>query len=838
MKSIDYNEVIDKSSLVALASPREIRYSIPRKIKWSKLSPDERKKEKEQFKNKNPNRTFYAPSFKTGKLPAYSWKNSPKSYKGYNDTEYGSAVLCNYIPEYDLYLAVIDLDSPKEPNDISMEKLLEVCQDLMLTTHVKKTPSGGYHIYLLSETKPELKQPSFNLDYQTNTGKLKGKYVVSNYRYAIKIDDEIIDLDKYFKEHNNLDLKKISFCKEEYNHLESSPNSIRVVESSDDILTELLSIIEEKGLYTPPVKKTVKLVKHQQQQDTKKSQNEIVRILSNYVREGMRDELAKAVSGYLYKKGYNLEKCTIIFEKLFNNDEELDHRLDLLERTFDKPKSEVAGINSLRQILSPLDIDKIKKLVEKKQKPLKKEIDHSIDDIDEKIAYYLEYSYPVTDKMIIESIEKTNTLFFEHTTLTYHAKDKDGCINPIDGLFVVNHCNNLFGYNEISKNQCNRALNFVTRPISKEPYTLEFSNGKLVINKDDKTFEFFENEYCTNSIPKVRFPFKWNSKSDGGVIKKSIESILATNKRGFTDNINTFLKCVGHSCMGGIEQDVFPIIVGRPGTGKSTVLTILKRVFTYSEVPVPDIIKNDRFSLTPCVGKDINIDDDLQSEVWKGIGKLNTFVSGNGGSVEIKGENDRLELTTYNTPKLWGGSNALPPVTGDGFLRRLVIIIADNVIPPEEIDVTLQMNILNGLFDSDMEWLIYESITKYMDIRNGGIVKVEDKKAMVEEHKFKSDPLRTAIEFIFCEAEDVNVEVKTVNREIKNWFKYATKKGLVFNEHKRPSQTQFKKAMNRAGYEQVKNGDIRYYEDIVVNKDWISLYNEFKAVEDFENGGL
>ncbi|WP_054834568.1 hypothetical protein [Methanobrevibacter arboriphilus] len=88
---------------------------------------------------------------------------------------------------------------------------------------------------------------------------------------------------------------------------------------------------------------------------------------------------------------------------------------------------------------------------------------------------------------------------------------------------------------------------------------------------------------------------------------------------------------------------------------------MLKRFFTYSEVPIPDIIKNDRFTLSPMVGKHVNIDDDLQSDVWKGIGKLNTIITGNGGSAEVKGENERIPLTPYNTPKLWGGgSNAVP----------------------------------------------------------------------------------------------------------------------------------------------------------------------------------
>ena len=838
MHSIKYDEIINKASLVALASPKEIRYSIPRKTRWDLMTPEEKNKVKKEFKTKNPNKTFYAPSFKTGKLPAYSWRHAPKQYKGYNDTNYGSAVLCNHLPEYNLYLAVIDLDSPKNNEDIPIKELLKVCDKWIKQTHTRKTPSGGYHIYFLSKNKPELKQPSFNIDYQTNTGKLKGKYVVCNYRYGIKYNDDPIDLDKFYKDNKDLNLDNFSFYKEEYNQVKDSPDNVLVVNSTDEVLSEIIKDIQDKGLWTPPLKKTVRIVEHNREVKKEEETRDLIKILKGYVKEGTRDELAKAISGYLYKKGYSLDKCTSIFQGIFKNDEEIDHRIDLLERTFEKPKKEVAGIGALRELLSPRDINNIKSIVENRKKPDRKEIDFNVIDIDERIAYYLEYGYNVTDKMIIESVEKNSTLFFESSTLNYYVKNGDDTIRQIDSLFIVNHCNSLFGYNEFSRKQCERALNYITRPIMMKPYVLQFTNGMLVINNDDNTLTFKENEFCEDFIPKIIFPFKWNSNAEGGKIKDAVDNILSTKQKGFQDNKNVFLKCVGHSCMGGIEKGIFPIIVGKPGAGKSTLLTMLKRFLTYSEVPIPDIIKNDRFSLSPMVGKHVNIDDDLQSDVWKGIGKLNTIITGNGGSVEIKGENDRITLTSYNTPKLWGGSNAVPPVVGDGFQRRMIIIIADINISPDKVDDSFQMDLLNGKYDEGLEWLVYESINKYMDTRNSRFISDEHKEAMIKEHKFKSDPIKSAIEFIFCDSEVNDLEVRVVNREIKNWFRWATRKGFVFEEHKRPSTKSIKAGMDRAGYSQAtkyyvdeesgRSGTHRVYEDIKLNKDWLLLYENFK----------
>lgn len=844
MKSIDYEEIINKTSLVALASPTQIKQRLIRKQRWDNQTPDERQKVKEEWENKNKKR-FKPPSIKIPKAPAINWSKAPQGYKGYNDSTYGGGLICDLIPEYELYLAVIDLDYPKKEEDIPIDDLVGICGEWILQTHTRRTPSGGYHIYFLSKTKPQMKEPSFNVDYQTNTGKQRGKYVVSNYRYTTKIKGEVIDLTKYYKKNPDVNVVDLEFEKEFYNHYKDSPQEILVVDSVDDILNKILSEVETLGLWTPPAKKTAKLVKQNKKARIKENQNELVKIIKPHVREGQRDELAKSLSGYLYKKNYTIKYSTKLFKQIFHNDEEIDHRLEFLERTYEKPKSEVAGITALRQLIGDKDIEKIKSIVENQKKPSKKEIDHSVQDIDERIGYYLEYDFNVSDKMIIQSVEKNNTLFFDSSTLNYYCKNGDNSIELIDGDFIVSHVNSLFGANEISRKQCHRALSYVTRFIKREPYALEFTNGLLCINNEDNTFQFLENVYCTSFIPKVKFPFRWNPEARGGAIEESINFILNTDEEGFEDNIKAYFKAIGHSCMGAIEKGIFTIVLGRPGTGKSTLLTILKRFLTYSEVPIPDIIKNDRFSLTPAVGKDINIDDDLQSTIWKGIGKLNTLVTGNGGSVEVKGENERLELTTYNTPKLWGASNALPPVIGDGFERRLILLQADNLIKPEKVNDSFQSDILNGKHDEGLEWLVYKSITLYIDERKKPFVTEEHKEAMLKEHNAKSDPLRTAIDYIFLYKENEDIPVKEVTREIKKWFRYAIIKGKIFEEHKTPSASQITNAMGRAGYFKgrknidefddegvlAKRTRASVYEDIIINEKWEKEFKKFEENE-------
>ena len=89
--------------------------------------------------------------------------------------------------------------------------------------------------------------------------------------------------------------------------------------------------------------------------------------------------------------------------------------------------------------------------------------------------------------------------------------------------------------------------------------------------------------------------------------------------------------------------------------------------------------------MLPAIRKDINIDDDLTGLVIKDIGFLNSFVSGAGGNVERKGENISANLTMETTPKIWGASNRLPAIMGDGFKRRLCLILAENPIDINEV---------------------------------------------------------------------------------------------------------------------------------------------------------
>jgi hypothetical protein len=104
-----------------------------------------------------------------------TWDHYPRDYtKKINDPKYPTGIVCDYIKDLDLHLGIIDLDVPKNENDIPINSLKSKAGKIIENTYSVQTPSGGYQIYLLSRKKPEAKQPSkLNVDYQVNKSNTK-----------------------------------------------------------------------------------------------------------------------------------------------------------------------------------------------------------------------------------------------------------------------------------------------------------------------------------------------------------------------------------------------------------------------------------------------------------------------------------------------------------------------------------------------------------------------------------------------------------------------------------------------------------------------------------------
>ncbi|WP_321421022.1 DUF5906 domain-containing protein [uncultured Methanobacterium sp.] len=709
------------------------------------------------------------------KAPSINWDKQPVGYTGYNDEEYGTAIVCDYIDEFDKYLVVIDLDSPKDSEDIPITLFKEILQPLINITYSVSTQGKGIHIYLLSESKPIAKQPKINIDYQTHTGKKgRGKYIVSNYIYDTQGN------------------------KKRYSKLAESPDEIIVVKSADDVLNELLNKLEEGGHLKTPVKDYMV---------------NITDIVKSGIRKGKRNDYVMCLAGYLRKNDFPLEKTLQIINESFKDDEELDHRFDTVKRTYEADISVINGWNELKNHLNGSDLSELERLVSGGL------------NLKDKILSTLSKNKEPSTKALADFVNSELVLYFDPNLRKYYERDQEGTIREIDDTRITEFLNAEFGENEISKGKRRNILGYVSKLINTNYNLIQFKNGIL----NTITREFNEDKRLNDEVPKLTLPFNWNEDAKSGRIGKLIDEILDSHR--YPNNKELWLRAVGHAFMGTNRIGRMVIVQGESGTGKSTLTTILMRIFhdKYSEIKTQNIVKNERFTLYSLVNNSINIDDDISNGMLRGIGNLNTICTGNGLEVEIKGENKVIKATNPEIPRLFANGNTLPPVVGTGFERRLLLVHANNKVPYKNKDEYLQPDILSGKYDQDgIEWLVYHSINLYLDKEDEPLTSEQDERLMQEIYEFKAYPHKKGAEMIFIEKEDEFILKKEAHRYLKMWSKQAFKEGKISIEHRKPTQRQLNRAMKDAGYDDsrkmVNRESFHVYDDLTIKPEYLKLF--------------
>lgn len=475
----------------------------------------------------------------------------------------------------------------------------------------------------------------------------------------------------------------------------------------------------------------------------------------------------------------------------------IDDIEDIYLNRLNIPDANLAEILAYSWDGTTLKYDSAKKIEEK----LLDVITDDMFKLKQKILEKLNDNKEPSSKILADYINQYLDLYTHLRTYKYYMRTKEGGFKEINDEFIVKFCNEYFGENVISRKTCESVLNFITNPLDKDYNIIEFNNGIL----NTKTQKFSDDKSKLKGIPKLILPFKWNPKAKPGKIGLIIDRILDNLK--YPEDKELWMKAVGHAFNGYNKIGKMIIVQGPSGTGKSTLTTILQRLFNYSSISTQAIVKNERFTLYPMIGKDINIDDDIGNGILKGIGHLNQIVTGNGLEVELKGVNGSIQAENPDIPKLFANGNTLPPVIGEGFERRLLLINASNPIPKEDRDESLQTDILFGEYDDDLEWLVYECINLYWDTVGHAFTSEEKDAQMLREYEFRSYPLLSGIRALFEDSYDDDkdncfIENSKVKRIIKQWCKWAYENGKISKEHVNPSVKQIKSAMDKAGFNQ------------------------------------
>ena len=473
-------------------------------------------------------------------------------------------------------------------------------------------------------------------------------------------------------------------------------------------------------------------------------------------------------------------------------------------------------------------------------------------------------------KILADYINMQNTFYIDYETGNKYKQTEKG-FKEIELQDISIFLNNKFGENQISIKKYEQILSYITNPIESNHDLIIFNNGTL----NTKTGIFDESFYPKDCLPKIKTELNYIPKAELKFketdLYSEFQEILKSERWDWNESL--YYKCVGVSAMAINEADCFFIIVGVPNARKTTLLTPLKRFFSFSEVKLQTIAKNERFQIIPCVGKDINIDDDLSDTTIKNSGFLKTFISGAGGNVERKGENIFAKLTPETTPILWGASNKLPTIHGEGMARRTCLLLAENPIDQSKANKNYQTRILNGERDKEIELMISYSIQQYIHSKNEPFLTEAQQSAMLKEWDWKSYPAKMGAHLVFMDTEAYmeylhgletenkvmniscdekfneiqyeifnqkngiweNVEVKTwttvrkANTEFKKFYKISLRNGKIFQETSKPSTKLISTAMSNAGFFQSKKNitndtgnpeQVRIYEDCIINPEW------------------
>ena len=222
-------------------------------------------------------------------------------------------------------------------------------------------------------------------------------------------------------------------------------------------------------------------------------------------------------------------------------------------------------------------------------------------------------------KILSDFINSKLELYKNFKTRKYYERTDNGNIVEIDDVRIIEVCNKEFGVNVISKNIIEAVLGHISNPIEKDYDLVEFNNGML----NTKTREFNSDKTTNDKIPKIVLNLNWNPEAPKGIIGKILTQTL--DHPDHPNDKERYLRAVGHAFMGVNRIGKLTLIQGQPNTGKSTLSSIIKRIFNYSELATNIINANEQFTLYSMIDKDVNIDDDINNGILKSIGTIKYY---------------------------------------------------------------------------------------------------------------------------------------------------------------------------------------------------------------------
>lgn len=570
------------------------------------------------------------------------------------------------------------------------------------------------------------------------------------------------------------------------------------------------------------------------------------KLVSNFLkiyRHGQYNTVGFSYIHLLRRAGISKEDVVNFFKKvdsvLRNNNQEHDFKKvqDWINRAYNIKLNDptetkhLGGLNLwLETIKKATNKEEANKLIKFYNRIFKKEkidINKLDDDVKQQYLYdvintKLNNAKAPSIQELAMYITSDGNYFCDWSTMTRYKKTDTGLVE-VNVEYVAKQLNKDFGENKFEIRNIEKAIGYITKSIPKDYNLIQFANGLL----NTKTEEFKEDYFETEILPKINIDLIYTPKA--GIcfketeLYKKTEWLLKPTKKGWEWNSKLFYKCVGYTAFATNESNRFFILNGRPKTGKSTLLQLLKRIFSYSEVKLTTIAKPDRFGLAPLLGKDMNSDDDVSKAFIPDVSILNSVATGDGIEIELKGLNQRLHLDSVTTPKLWFAGNQLPFLKGAGKDRRTCLILVDNVVSSEDDDVTLKARIMNGELDEEIGLFFSYCLQEAFKHRNEPFLTKEQEAVMLGEWEWKSNPVNIFADYVFINSNirhnkfsdyetsrlvdgeylhngEYVLTVSAVNQLYEAFKQWALQKELIFEEQVLGKSKGLRIAMENKGY--------------------------------------
>ena len=231
----------------------------------------------------------------------------------------------------------------------------------------------------------------------------------------------------------------------------------------------------------------------------------------------------------------------------------------------------------------------------------------------------------------------------------------------------------------------------------------------------------------------IKIPYDYNPNAKPGKMENTLREILSDDDP--EDKYTFFLETVGYGFAEGNKHHLIILWVGIPGAGKTVLITLIKSIFinSYSAVPLKDF--SQRFGLANVINKAVNFLYDMSTSKIEDPGTIKAATGQDPITVDRKYK-DPIE--TVIKAKQYGTANELPEITDDSkaMFQRIRIVELKNQFRGTDKE---NSNLLEELTEDTeaIEWLIYQSIMAYQNVRDSGIWTIEQEEEYVEQEYLK-----------------------------------------------------------------------------------------------------